>query len=92
MFTPGESSSEFSFERDNFNGENSQEQNFAGTGERRGEKHHQYEQNLSSEIAMNNDERDDISAEGEVISENEETEIIGAEKIAVNTGNVDIEV
>ncbi len=87
-----ESSSEFSFGRDNFNGENTQEQNFAGTGERRGDENSQYGQNSSSEFAMNEDELTELSTEDEMISVNEESEIVEEEKISVGTGNVDIEV
>lgn len=87
-----ESSSEFSFGRDTFNGENSQEQNFAGTGDKKGEHDSRYEQKSGSDFAMNEDENKELSTEGEMISEIENAEIENEEKITVDMGNVDIEV
>ena len=87
-----ESSTEFSFGRDNFNGENSQEQDFAGTGEKRGEQNSQYEKKMNTEMQMTEDDDTEISAENESILATEELEIEAEEKIAVGTGNVNIEV
>lgn len=86
-----ESSSEFLFGRDNFNEENSQQQDFAGTGDRRGENESHFEKNVNPEIA--DEENDENISTEELISENEEIISEGeSEKIAVGAGNVDIEV
>jgi len=92
-----ESSSEFSFGRDNFEGENSQQQNFAGTGERRGENNSQYTKASNPELEMSDDETltdnstsEEIATEAEILENNlSKSE---NEKILVGAGNVDIEV
>ena len=92
-----ESSSEFSFGRDNSNGESSQQQNFAGTGERKGENNSHYSKASAPETDMTEDETLAINSANENTIQG--TEISGdilsnseTEKILAGTGNVDIEV
>ncbi len=90
----GETASEFDFGRESFNQEQAQ-QDFAGTGERGGEQGSQYANERTPENAMNNDSLADMPTEdielemamGEDVELNSD-----AERVAVGTGNVDIEV
>ena len=86
-----ETASEFDFGRENFNQQQT-EQDFAGTGERGGERNSQYANGNAPENAMNDIEMP--MEETEIaMGESEEVELNPeAEKVLVGAGNVDIEV
>ena len=86
-----ETASEFDFGRENFNQQQT-EQDFAGTGERGGERNSQYANENAPENAMNDIEMP--MEETEIaMGESEEVELNpDAEKVLVGAGNVDIEV
>ena len=89
-----ETASEFDFGRERFNQEQAQ-QDFAGTGERGGERDSQYANERTPENAMNNDSLADMPTEDAEleIAMAEDIELNPeAEKVAVGVGNVDIEV
>ena len=89
-----ETASEFDFGRENFNQEQAQ-QDFAGTGERGGERNSQYANERTPENAMNNEMLADMPTEDAEleIAMGEDVEFSSnAERVAVGAGNVDIEV